>query len=577
MFETINKFQKLWRYSKRGKKKMVPGVILMILGSLIFATIPMIARNYIDGLSNTSGVYDFMITDLYYAIAGLAVMVTAWFVLYTTGKTIVVDETSGKRMRDDLAEKVSRISVATLEDRMPGDTTAIMANDVPVMVRAIHTDIPNFFVHLALLFFIVIMMFLLSIQLTAIYLLLLIVSYFVTRKLGVRMHRQMMIKQESMGRLSGYFSDAIMSHSMVKIYGLEDKVIESFDSIDDVHTGSYVRTSSAFSYVEPLSRIVDNIGYLVTAIIGSMMIIDGYMTFGAFFAFISYTIIIGRPLISFTDSINRLQSASVSYDRILEFLDEVEMPNESAYDDIDTDSAKGGIEFRDVSFTYPDGTKALRDVCFSIEPGSMISIVGVEGSGKSTLSDLLMGFRTASSGEVLLDGNDIAEIKRSKLRSVIGISSQDPYIFEGTILYNLSQTAEREDIIMMSKLTGFDSYVSKLPRGYDTIVGGRGHKLSSGEIQLLSITRLLLYDPKVMIFDESTSNMDQLTATTAFSSIRDHLKDKTLIVVDNTPLSVQYADKVVFLGKGTVIDAGTHSELMDRNPAYVDMYRNMVA
>ncbi|MBQ6547522.1 MAG: ABC transporter ATP-binding protein [Candidatus Methanomethylophilaceae archaeon] len=577
MFETINKFQKLWRYSKRGKKRMVPGVILMILGSLIFATIPMIARNYIDGLSNTSGVYDFMITDLYYAIAGLAVMVTAWFVLYTTGKTIVVDETSGKRMRDDLAEKVSRISVATLEDRMPGDTTAIMANDVPVMVRAIHTDIPNFFVHLALLFFIVIMMFLLSIQLTAIYLLLLIVSYFVTRKLGVRMHRQMMIKQESMGRLSGYFSDAIMSHSMVKIYGLEDKVIESFDSIDDVHTGSYVRTSSAFSYVEPLSRIVDNIGYLVTAIIGSMMIIDGYMTFGAFFAFISYTIIIGRPLISFTDSINRLQSASVSYDRILEFLDEVEMPNESAYDDIDTDSAKGGIEFRDVSFTYPDGTKALRDVCFSIEPGSMISIVGVEGSGKSTLSDLLMGFRTASSGEVLLDGNDIAEIKRSKLRSVIGISSQDPYIFEGTILYNLSQTAEREDIIMMSKLTGFDSYVSKLPRGYDTIVGGRGHKLSSGEIQLLSITRLLLYDPKVMIFDESTSNMDQLTATTAFSSIRDHLKDKTLIVVDNTPLSVQYADKVVFLGKGTVIDAGTHSELMDRNPAYVDMYRNMVA
>ena len=577
MFETINKFQKLWRYSKRGKKRMVPGVILMILGSLIFATIPMIARNYIDGLSNTSGVYDFMITDLYYAIAGLAVMVTAWFVLYTTGKTIVVDETSGKRMRDDLAEKVSRISVATLEDRMPGDTTAIMANDVPVMVRAIHTDIPNFFVHLALLFFIVIMMFLLSIQLTAIYLLLLIVSYFVTRKLGVRMHRQMMIKQESMGRLSGYFSDAIMSHSMVKIYGLEDKVIESFDSIDDVHTGSYVRTSSAFSYVEPLSRIVDNIGYLVTAIIGSMMIIDGYMTFGAFFAFISYTIIIGRPLISFTDSINRLQSASVSYDRILEFLDEVEMPNESAYDDIDTDSAKGGIEFRDVSFTYPDGTKALRDVCFSIEPGSMISIVGVEGSGKSTLSDLLMGFRTASSGEVLLDGNDIAEIKRSKLRSVRGISSQDPYIFEGTILYNLSQTAEREDIIMMSKLTGFDSYVSKLPRGYDTIVGGRGHKLSSGEIQLLSITRLLLYDPKVMIFDESTSNMDQLTATTAFSSIRDHLKDKTLIVVDNTPLSVQYADKVVFLGKGTVIDAGTHSELMDRNPAYVDMYRNMVA
>ena len=331
-----------------------------------------------------------------------------------------------------------------------------------------------------------------------------------------------------------------------------------------------------FGFIEPLSRIIDNVGYFVTAVIGSMMIIDGDLTFGTFLAFISYAAIIGRPLVSFSNSINKIQSATVSYDRILEFLDETEMPDESAYDDIDPQLSKGDIRFEDVSFTYPDGTKALDHVNMTISSGSVVTIIGEEGSGKSTVSDLIMGFRTATEGRVLLDGKDIADVKRSRLRTLIGISSQDPFIFEGSVYYNLSQTASDEAIDRMSELTGFDAFVRKMAKGYNTVVGGRGHGLSSGEMQLLSITRLLLYDPKVMIFDESSSEMDPLTGITAFSSTRDRLKDKTLIIVDNTPLSVKYADTVIFMGKGKVLDIGTHSELMDRNPAYVDMYRNMV-
>ena len=567
--------QTLWKYTKKGKRKQIPALILMIIGSIIFATIPMIAKNYIDNLTKGNDGYDFTISDITFAVFALIGMIAAWFILYTHGRTVIIDDVSGKILRDELVDKTNRLSVATLEDHPPGDVTALVANDVPEVTVMMHTEIPNFFVQLAVLIFMMIMMFILNIYLALVYLILLVLTFVITRRIGDRMHRDMMTKQESIGKLNGFFNDSISSHSLVKIYGLEDRVNANFRKINNEHKGSYVRTTSAFGFVEPLSRIIDNAGFFIVAIIGSIMIIDGTTTFGAFLAFISYATIIGRPIASFTGSINKIQRAMVSYERILDYLDTPELPNESAYEDIDMDSVEGRIEFRDVSFTYPDGTVALRNLNFTVEPGSMVTIIGEEGSGKSTVSDLIMGFRTATEGNVLLDGQDVSDLKRSNLRSVIGMSSQNPFIFEGTVYYNLSQTKSDEDIQNASRLTGLDERVRSMPKGYNTVIGGRGYGLSSGEKQLLSITRLMLHDPKVMIFDESTSEMDPLMSTTAFASIKENLKGKTLIVVDNTPISVRYADTVIFMGKGKILDIGSHEELIGRNPAYVEMYRNM--
>ena len=572
LIKFVEDMQTLWKYTKKGKRRQIPALILMIIGSIIFATIPMIAKNHIDNLTKGNDGYDFTISDITFAVFALIGMIAAWFILYTHGRTVIIDDVSGKILRDELVDKTNRLSVATLEDHPPGDVTALVANDVPEVTVMMHTEIPNFFVQLAVLIFMMIMMFILNIYLALVYLILLVLTFVITRRIGDRMHRDMMTKQESIGKLNGFFNDSISSHSLVKIYGLEDRVNANFRKIDNEHKGSYVRTTSAFGFVEPL---IDNAGYFIVAIMGSIMIIDGTTTFGAFFAFISYATIIGRPIASFSGSINKIQRAMVSYERILDYLDTPELPNESAYEDIDMDSVEGRIEFRDVSFTYPDGTVALRNLNFTIEPGSMVTIIGEEGSGKSTVSDLIMGFRTATEGNVLLDGQDVSDLKRSNLRSVIGMSSQNPFIFEGTVYYNLSQTKSDEDIQNASRLTGLDERVRSMPKGYNTVIGGRGYGLSSGEKQLLSVTRLMLHDPKVMIFDESTSEMDPLMSTTAFESIKENLKGKTLIVVDNTPISVRYADTVIFMGKGKILDIGSHEELIGRNPAYVEMYRNM--
>ncbi len=576
MIDTIDKLSTLWKYTNVGKRRCIPAIFMMAVASMLFATIPVIARSFIDGIKLDSGKYDLSETDILVAAIGLIVMVLVWYLMYTYGRTIVIRDVSGRKLRNDLTEKAERMSVASLEDRPTGDYAAIMANDVPEVISAMRHEIPNFFVQLALLIYMALMMLWLNIYLAIVYIILMVVSYIVSRWIGKRMYRQMEIKQESIGDLNGYFNDVISSHSLVKIYCLEDRVFENFQKIDEVHRRSYVNTASAFGFVEPIGRIIDNVGFFITAVMGALMIIDNQLSFGTFLAFISYAAIIGRPLVSFSNSVNKLQSTTVAYDRITDFLDETEMPNESAYDDIDVDAVKGDILFDGVSFTYPDGNTALTDVGFEIRSGSVVTIIGEEGSGKSTVSDLIMGFRTATEGRVCLDGKDIADVKRSMLRSVIGMSSQNPFVFEGTVYYNLSTKATEEEMERISKLTGFDECVRRLPKGYNTVIGGRGYNLSSGERQLLAITRLIIHNPKVMIFDESSSEMDPLTSTVAFTSIRDNLKDKTLIIVDNTPVSIMHADIVIFMSKGRISDVGTHSELMDRNPEYMEMYRNMV-
>ncbi len=577
MNDYIHKLTSLWKYTKKGKRAAIPGIIMMILGGAIFAAMPLMGRLYIDELDKSGDVFSIKSEDIFVMIVATVLFVLAWFALYGYGRTKVIRDVSGKKLRDDIAMKTNRIPAASIEDSGIGDISATMANDVPVIVKTMRMEISNFFVQLAILVIILGMMFYLNHVLATVYLVLFIVTYYLTRRIGNRMRRDMETKQDSIGEMNDLFSQSIARHSLIKIYGLEDKAMEMFDGIDSKQSGSYVRTTSVFSFIEPLSRIVDNVGYLLTGVIGAVMIIQNVLSFETFFAFICYAAIIGRPLVSFTDSVNKIQAAAVSYDRVLEFMEKEEMPDQSSYEPIDTESAEGNLEFRDVSFSYPNGTKALDSVSFSISPGSKIAIVGEEGSGKSTVSDMIMGFRQATEGELLLDGKDISTIRRKDLRKLIGISTQTPFLFEGTVYYNLSPTASKEEIIAMSKLTGFDEHVKYFPRGYDTVIGGRGHGLSSGEIQLLSITRLLLYGPKIMIFDESASDMDPITTMSTLDSIKSHFVGKTVIVVDNTPIAAAKADVVVFMSKGKVLDIGTHIELMDRNPAYVEMYRNMLA
>ena len=271
--EILRKLQGLWAYTKIGKRRAILAISMMIIGSLIFAAIPMIARSYIDYLvEDSEGAFDIGFSGLVSIIVAILILVVAWYVLYSRGRELMVRDVSGKKARDDFANKANRISVARLEDLRTGDIAASMSNDIPVVIRSMRFHIPDFFVQLAIILFIITMMFWISARLAIVYFVLLLFSYLLTRYIGKRMHRQMRLKQESIGQMNGYFSDVISSHSLVKIYGLEDKAMNNFNSIDEIQRGSYIRTTSAFGFIEPISRIIDNTGYYITAILGTIMI-----------------------------------------------------------------------------------------------------------------------------------------------------------------------------------------------------------------------------------------------------------------------------------------------------------------
>ena len=575
MSSTTEKTWSLWSFMRGGKRRPVMALALMALGTTAFALMPLFLSQFIEDVSARTEqmtITSDIALGIFLTVIGTVLF---WFVTCSVGRAVYIREISSKIMRDTLVEKIDRMSVASLEDSSSGDIAALMSNDIPVVYRMMCDHIPRFVVNVTLLVVIQAAMFYLDYRLALLYLGLTLFTYVFIRYVSWWARRDRARRQEAMADFSGYLGAAMASHSLVKLYGMEGSLRQNFDTINRNYRGSLMRTVSRTSVVDPISRIVDNIGFAVTAFVGIVMWFDDTITFSVLLVFVSYAAIIGTPMLALSSSVNGINDAMSSYDRMLTFLGREEMPPESDYEPLDVTDVKGDIEFDGVSFIYPDGTAALRDIDLTIEHGSTTAIVGAEGSGRSTLIDLIMGFRTATAGKVLIDGKEISGIRRRDLRAAIGSSPQDPQIMEWTVYDNLSVTRGKAEIEEMSRRTGFDSAVRGMRRGYGTVIGGRGHDLSSGEMQKLSVTRLMLYDPKVMIFDESISNVDPVTGAEMFDSVRDEFSDRTVIIVDNSVHPVMAADKVVFMRAGTVDDTGTHEELMARNPGYRDLFRSM--
>lgn len=572
-----SKYRRIGMFMKFGERKYIAAIVLMVIGSFLLASLPLTVGFMVDRFSEHAedGNYDILLNDLTTAFAVIGLMVAGWYVAYSKGKAMIIRNVSSALIRDTLARKTDRLPASYLTERPEGDMAAMIANDVPAIFRMVTYDIPGAIVQLFIVITMIVLMVCSNFYLACVYMVLFIVSFSVTRYIGRRMMDDLKARQESLGELNGYFGDVITNHSLVKIYRLERMVFGKFREIDDKHNKSFVRTMSAFGYVGPISRIIDNSGYILTAIIGSVMIMRGMITTGMFLAFISYATVIGGPMVSFSENLNRIEDSSAAYDRLLEFIDEEEIYDDSGFEPVDTSAVDGGITFENVSFGYVPDKKVLKDFSVTIDPGMTVAVIGREGSGKSTMSELLMGFRIPSEGSICIDGRDIATMKRSDLRKIVGLSGQDPWIYETTVLDNLSVTEPRERIVEVSRMSTLDSYVNCLPKGYDTVIGGRGHGLSSGEKQILAITRMVLYGTKIMIFDESSSEMDPVTRDRVYRGILPLIEDRTVIIVANTASSVINADRVLFMSEGTVADYGSHEELLDRNQAYAEMFRSM--
>ena len=561
------------------KKLMIGAIILLIFGNFTLAIAPKLAGNIIDYLSGyVSGKHamDNAFFIGYLAMIGALYIFGNCATLISNKFTIEVSRNVSLRFRRILYEKMNKVPINYLDLTPSGDIMARITNDLVTLENFLQNDLTNFIVQILIIILVFIMMIIVNPYLTVIYAILLPISFLITSFIAKMTKKQFKMQQTSMGELNGFIGDNISNHTLIKAYNMEDKSMEKLQGITQTYYKSSLHARFVTGITRPLTVIVNNLGYIGISILGGYFIIKGQLTIGGFLSFLLYGQMLNGPLASFSNAMNLVQSGLSALERVYELMDEEEESDESDLAKVDIDNVKGEIEFQNVEFGYLPEKQLFFDVSLKSEPGMVMAVVGPSGAGKTTLINLLMRFYDINGGKILLDGKDIKEINRDELRNAFGMVLQDSWVFEGTVAENIAygkEDATMDEIIEVSKLIGCDTFIDTLPDGYDTVISEENSQFSVGEKQLLVLARTVLSNPKILILDEATSNMDTRTEHMVTQAMEHMMEGKTTFIIAHRLFTIKNADKIIFMKDGDIKEVGSHEELLALNGLYAEMYR----
>lgn len=572
--------KRLSKHLHKDRKKFIFAILILVVGNFLLALAPKLVGNILNYLSEyvSNGYTGLNETFLILYILGIAA-------LYILGNgatiladriTLIISRNVSKELRDKLHTKLNKVPINYLDTHSSGDIMARLTNDLITFETFLSNDLTNFLVQILIIVMVFIMMLLVNPQLTTIYAVLLPVSFILTGIITRFTKKYFKGQQSSVGELNGFIGDIFSNHTLIKAYNMENKSQETFNEINQKFHKSYVKAKLFSGFIYPISVLINNIGYIILSIMGAIYIIYGNLTIGGFLSFLLYGQLLNGPLSQFATSMNQVQSGLSSLERIFEILDEEEESDETHLAKVDVDNVKGEIEFKNVEFGYVPEKQLFFDVSLKSEPGMVMAIVGPSGAGKTTLINLLMRFYEIDSGKILLDGKDINEINREELRNAFGMVLQDSWVFTGSVAENIAYgkpEATMDEIIEVSKLIGCDSFIDLLPYGYDTIISEEDSQLSVGEKQLLVLARTVLSNPKILILDEATSNMDTRTEKMVTSAMENMMEGKTTFIIAHRLFTIKNADKIIFMKDGDIKEVGSHEELLKLNGLYAEMYR----
>lgn len=479
-------------------------------------------------------------------------------------------------LREQVNDKLARLPLRYFDSRTHGEILSRVTNDVDNISSTLQQSLTQLITAIVTIVGVIIMMLTISPVLTLILMLTLPLSVLATRLIASKSQKYFLGQQRLLGELNGHVEEMYTGHQVVKAFGHESKSQEQFNTINARLYVAGWRAQFISGIIMPVMNIIGNIGYVLVCVVGGILVTKRSIDIGDIQAFIQYTRQFTMPIAQTANIANLIQSTIASAERIFEVLDEEEEVAESSQP-VMIKEPQGQVVFDHVQFGYKPDHLLIKDMNIHVQPGQTIAIVGPTGAGKTTMINLLMRFYELNGGSIYIDGVDITHMKRSDLRSLFGMVLQDTWLFNGTIHDNLAYAqpdASDTDIVRAAKAARADFFIRTLPQGYNTVLNEEGTNISQGQKQLLTIARAILADPTILILDEATSSVDTRTEVHIQEAMKALMKGRTSFVIAHRLSTIRNADLILVMNQGTVIEQGTHDELMKQHGFYADLYNS---
>ena len=567
--------------------------LLIVLVSVIFYTLlsivaPLYSADIVDLLwekikASLAEGATFSITwnDGGREIFGLLIIYLATGLFYLLQSFLMASfaEKLSLRLRSEIGEKLSRMPLAFFDRNKPGTVLSRITNDLDKMAEAFQTGVLKLFTSVGMIAGSLVMMFRFSVLLTVVFLTFMGISLLVTKIVSAKTLRSALERQQRVSDVTALVEEGYSGRVIIKAFNQEGESSHKMHKATEELAEATRKADFMINAINPAIRFINRLGQILIAVLGGRMLLTGTMSVGVFHAFFQYVNQSAEPLTEMAFMVNSMQSSLASLERVYKLLDEEEISkDEEGF--APAGMAQGSVEFSHVKFGYSKDTTLMKDVSFKARPGQKIAIVGSTGAGKTTLINLLMRFYETDGGQIFLDGRDTRSISRAALRKNFGMVLQDTWLFEGTIAENIAYgkpEATREEIVAAAKAARVDFFVHTMPLGYDTILSNDAENISVGQRQLLTIARVFLCDPAVLILDEATSSVDTRTEAEISKAMGRLMKGRTSFVIAHRLSTIVDADMILFMQDGNIIEQGDHRSLLAAGGAYADLYNSQFA
>lgn len=480
------------------------------------------------------------------------------------------------RLRQDIAEKINKLPMKYFDKRTHGEVLSIVTNDVDTLSANLNQSITQIITAICTIIGILIMMFSISWQMTLISLVILPISATLVKKIVGKSQKYFKSQQDYLGHVNGQVEEIYSGLNIVKVFNAEEKVSKDFENANDKLYHSAWKSQFLSGLMFPVMNFISNVGYVGVAVAGGYLAIKGTITVGNIQSFIQYNKQFTQPINQIAQISSMLQAMIASAERVFEFLEEDEEEN-IPNGNIDIEKINGNVEFDHVKFGYDPEKTIINDFNCKVHDGQKIAIVGPTGAGKTTMVKLLMRFYDVTDGKILIDGINIKDFDRGELRKLFGMVLQDTWLFGGTVKDNIKygkEDATDDDVIRAAKAAHVHHFIKTLPNGYNSILNEESSNVSAGQKQLLTIARVILTDPKILILDEATSSIDTRTEIQIQNAMDNLMKGRTSFIIAHRLSTIKNADLILVMNHGDIVEQGTHEELLAKGGFYSDLYNS---